>query len=164
MGRASRRRAQLRTTMHTRARNATTTRPAVQRPGELDVWGAGQLDVLSVGRGHLRLTVDEGDAMSMEKARRVITDMLARGFAIFVEDEHGHNHRVTGFDPDHMSYLIDDTMATIPAAHAPAYTEQHTTAPVDEPAPTPKRRGRPPKVKVPVASAKATAVGRTAGG
>lgn len=105
---------------------------------------SGQLDVLSVGHGHLKITITEGDAVEIEKARRIITDMLERGYSIFVEQPDGSTKRVKKFDPKKMVYVIDDTMETVPAKKAP-----------------PRKQ---PTKEVPVAQSKATAVGRTAGG
>lgn len=135
-----------------------TVTPRAKRKGELDVFGAGHLDVLSVGRGHLKLTISEGDAVEIEKAKRIITDMLNRGYAIFVEEPDGTTKRVKRFDAKHMTYIVDDTMDTVPAKAAESVT------PVT-PVPTGPRGRRYNKTKaVPVAGAKATAVAATAGG
>lgn len=107
----------------------------------------GNIDILSTGRGHLKLEITEGNAVEIEKARRIIEDMIHRGYAIFVEDAKGL-HRVRRFNPKKMTYVIDDTMETTPAAPEPA-----------------KRAGRGRKTReVPATTARATAVGRTAGG
>lgn len=45
----------------------------------------GRLDVLSTGRGHLRLEIPQNDELEAEKAARIVVDMLARGYSIFVE-------------------------------------------------------------------------------
>lgn len=123
------------------------------RDGEIEVFGAGQLDrayldVLQVGRGHLRLTVDSADPVEVERARWLIEDMLRRGFAIFVENDDGTASRVKGFDPEHMTYIVGDG------------PDDAEAAPAD---PAPAKKGRHLR-QVPVATAKATAVGRTAGG
>lgn len=161
--------------------------------GELDVWGSsGVLDVLQIGRGHLRMTIEEGNGVDVERARRVLEDMMRRGYAIFVEEPDGTTHRVLEFDPERFVYVIDDTMATVPA-HPAAPTDP--AVPGGEPAAAPtaaeegdgrcgvdlgdgrtcnrpttagpcwqhkgqKRRTR----EVPVGKAKATAIGRSAGG
>lgn len=111
----------------------------------------GTLDILNVGLGHLTLTVTQGDGIEIDKARRVITDMLNRGYAIFVETEQGLK-RVRKFDPVQMVYYIDDTLETQPAD--------------SEKKPDGRRgyKGRRGQRAVPVAKSKATAVGRTAGG
>lgn len=106
--------------------------------GMLEVFGAGQLDVLSVGSGHLRVEIAEGDEAAIERARQMIEEMMQRGFAIFVEQPDGTTSRVRKFNPKKMVYIIDE-----PGAKA--------------------KRKKPTK-EVPVDKAKATAVGRTAGG
>lgn len=113
----------------------------------------GQLDVLNVGKGHLKMTFAEGDEVELEKAKRVITDMLARGYSIFVETGDGVQ-RVRSFNPERNTYIIDD------------YGVEHFHAKdtgTDEAPEVTKKRGRSKK-EVPVKDAKATAVGRAAGG
>lgn len=113
----------------------------------------GTLEILNVGAGHLTLTVTAGDAIEVERARRIIEDMLRRGYAIFVETKQGLKP-VRKFDPKRMVYLIDDTMQTTPA-------EPHLSS---SPSKT-GRRGRKPRYReVPVSKSRTTAVGRTAGG
>lgn len=156
--------------------------------GELEVFGAGHLDVLAIGRGHLRLTVPEGDALEREKAGRIVEDMLRRGYAIFVETE-GGTERVRAFDPERFVYLIDDTMDTTRAeprgttdttdVHLPPTDDELKCAECGRafprrPGPGAQRKRCPdcaaskklgrPVTGVPVDRAKATAVGRVAGG
>lgn len=139
----------------------TTTADPPTAHGELDIWGASQLHVLSVGRGHLTLNITEGNEAEIDLARKVITDMMARGYAIFVEDADGSAvYRVKEFNPAKMVYIIDapddapDDTITIPEDVTPADTP-----------PKASRRGRKKATKeVPVSGARATAVGRTAGG
>lgn len=128
--------------------------------GTIDVHGGAQLDrglldVLQVGRGHLRLTINGDDPIEKDRARRLIEDMLRRGFAIFVEDGDGKASRVRAFDPERMAYVIGDVPGDVGGDPAGADEAQPS-----EPAPKRGRRTR----EVPVAAARATAVGRTAGG
>lgn len=95
----------------------------------------GTLDVLNVGKGHLRLTITDGDKAEMDKARQMIEDMLARGYAIFVETKRGPR-RVKRFNPKRLEYIID----------------------------VPEAGGKPAEHKVAASKSKATAVGRSAGG
>lgn len=119
----------------------------------------GQMDVLSVGRGHLRVTVDDKDPASLDSARRMIEDMLKRGFSIFVETDKGLR-RVKKFNPARMTYLID---------HVPDDEKLEQSRPADGVTPSPsgyikKKSGRTPKTEVKVSESKSTVVGRTAGG
>lgn len=133
-----------------------------QDMGEIDIWGSsGVLDVLQIGRGHLRMTIEEGNGVDVDRAKRVIEDMMRRGYAIFVEDPDGSTHRVLEFDPERFVYVIDDTMAAVPATGPMigAAPDEVAAAPV----PRPPRARRATKA-VGVGTAKATAVGRSAGG
>lgn len=103
----------------------------------------GTLDVLNCGAGHLSFRFDKADPMEVEKARRVIADMLRRGYSLFVEVD-GQLHKAEAFDPETDSYIISD---------APEPAE-----------PSAPRPGKGRKRKVPMASARATGVGPTAGG
>lgn len=67
----------------------------------------GVIDVLSVGRGHMRVEIPENDPAQLEKARLMIEDMLKRGYSIFIETSDGKTRRVKKFNPKRMTYLID---------------------------------------------------------
>src|SRR3990167_581735 len=112
---------------------------------EFSVFCPGVLDVLSIGKGDLRLTVgDNGE--DREKARELIDEMLRKGYSIFVETDEGPV-RVTQFNPKRMTYVI-----------------------VDAPEPEPKAKGKAKPAKwgrtreVSVRGSRSTAVGRTAAG
>jgi len=118
---------------------------------EFGVFCPGVLEVLSIGKGDLKLAVGDSDE-DREQARELIREMLRKGYSIYVETDHGPI-RVHDFNAYKMTYVIRDI--------APA--------PVEEPAKPTKRRGRPPgsrtrRTEVPVAGSRATAVGATAGG
>lgn len=130
--------------------------------------GTGVLDILSVGRGHLRLVVDPSDPKGVEDARRTIEDMMARGYSIFVETDDG-TKRVKAFNAKRMTYLIDPPT---PAADDPLAPQDAAANIADGLRPCgcgPRGRHKRScplsgRVEVPVHKAKATAVGRTAGG
>lgn len=67
----------------------------------------GTLDVLSVGRGHMRLDIPEDDADAIKKAGAMIEVMLAQGYSIFIETSDGKTRRVKKFNPKRFTYLID---------------------------------------------------------
>lgn len=108
-----------------------------------DVFCPGMLEVLSIGKGDLKLTLDNGNPEDVEKARQLITEMLRKGYAIYVDTDKGPT-RVKRFNPKRMTYIITEVVEPPPEAAA---------------APAPRQR-----VRVPVAGTRATAVGRTAGG
>jgi hypothetical protein len=100
---------------------------------------AGYLDILNCGAGHLSFNFDTANEAEVERAKTVIRDMLNRGYTVLVEVD-GETRRVKKFDPQRGEYIIAD--------------------------PPPKRRGRPPGParRVPMKAARATGIGRTAGG
>lgn len=112
---------------------------------QIEVVCPGMLEVLSVGKGDVKLTVGGDDPNEIAKAKRIIEEMLAKGYGIFVETDKGLT-RVKRFNPKRMSYVISE-LADEPAGAAPA------------------KGGRRVKDKeVAVAGSRATAIGRTAGG
>lgn len=117
----------------------------------------GVLEVLNVGSGHLTLTFDKGDRPELERAKRVVQDMLLRGYAIFVQV--GEDLRpVRRFDPKTATYYITDAPGPgAPAAGAPEACRRCGR-------PRHKGRCRKAEIAVPMVQARATAVGRSAGG
>ena len=135
----------------------------------------GEITILTVGDGDTKLTFDPDKPAEVQRAKRVVDDMLRRGFAILIEvgtkDGEPLYQRAKGFDAETAEYII---------VGEPPHEE--TEAPeAGKPEPEPKaatrRRGRPPgsankrpakrqprERRVPAASASAVAVARTAGG
>lgn len=110
----------------------------------------GCLDVLNIGHGHLKFRFDREDADEVAKAKRVITDMLGRGYMLFVLHD-GEQRRVRKFDPDQEEYILEEP--DVPDAEAV------------EPAAPRRRRGTGPRAgRVPMRQASATAIAPTAGG
>ena len=104
------------------------------------------LDVLNCGMGHLEFNFDKSSPKDVAEAKKVIEDMLRRGYTIIVEHE-GETHRVTSFDPEQEVYYVE-----MPAEPA-------------EPAePAKSRRGRPKGKPIPIKQSRATGIGRTGGG
>jgi len=87
------------------------------------------IDVLNTGYGDFELSFNPDKPDEVQKAKETITDMLKRGYAIFVRQGQ-ETFRVRRFDADKNVYIIGST----------------------------------PAEEVPIAEARATAVGRTAGG
>ena len=68
------------------------------------------IDVLNTGYGDFELSFDPNKPDEVQKAKETITDMLKRGYAIFVRQ--GKDHlRVRKFDPDKNVYIIGSTPA-----------------------------------------------------
>ena len=78
------------------------------------------IDVLNTGFGDFELRFDPDKPEDVEKAKQTITDMLKRGYAIFVQ--HGsETRRVRKFDPDKNVYIIGSTPAEeVPVAESKA--------------------------------------------
>jgi hypothetical protein len=156
---------------------------------DIEVVCPGMLEVLSIGKGDLKLSFDPEDADDTAKARVVIEEMLRKGYSIFVETDVGPA-RVQRFSPERMAYVITELAPGIEPttgptdddgildaevvpdspelAPGPTVAEQTGVGPPEDASVPPKRpRGRPKKTvdkDVPLAGSKATAVGRTAGG
>lgn len=109
-----------------------------------EVFCPGMLEVLSIGKGDLKLMLDGSSPDDVEKAKALIEEMLRKGYSIFVETDKGPV-RVKKFNPKRMTYIVGDE------------PEEGAAAPV----PSPKKRK---ERQVPVSGSRATAVGRTAGG
>lgn len=117
----------------------------------------GRLDVLNCGEGHLEVRFEANDPIETARAERIIQDMLRRGYALFVHGTDETLIRVKEFDAKKGVYIIADG-PTIPPEAVPMEPE-----PVSVPL-VPRPRGRPRKMAVPIAKARATVVGRSAGG
>lgn len=102
----------------------------------------GLLEILNVGTGDTKIQFDKENPDDVAKARKIITDMLKRGYALFVEID-GEHHRVRRFKPDTCEYIVQ--------------------FPDAEPAKKDRRRGYKNKV-VSLHQAKTVAIGRSAGG
>ena len=87
------------------------------------------IDVLNTGYGDFELRFDPNKPDEVQKAKETITDMLKRGYAIFVR-QGNETSRVHKFDVNRNVYIIGST----------------------------------PAEEIPITEAKATAVGRSAGG
>lgn len=101
----------------------------------------------------MKVSFDESNPLELERAKRIIQDMIKRGYSLFVHGEGGKLIRVKRFDPKTNIYVIADG----PSKELPP------TALADQPKRGP---GRPRKGEVAVLATKvkATVVGRSAGG
>jgi hypothetical protein len=135
---------------------------------DIEVICPGVLEVLSVGKGDLKLTWDDTPD-DVEKARSVIEEMLRKGYSIFVETDVGPA-RVKRFSPTRMTYVITELAVGNELPTGPSAPAALTAgAPVEpDEVITPKKATRSRKKtqerEIPVAGSKARAVGRTAGG
>ena len=136
----------------------------------------GYLDVLNCGQGHLSIHFDKAAAAEIDKARRMITDMLRRGYVLFVEID-GKHHRVQAFDATRDEYILKDPseLEEIPDTAQPELNHEATqqsqpaTPETEAPAgaaqnaplqPERQRRGR----RYGMRSARVTGIAPTSGG
>lgn len=98
-----------------------------------------KLSVLNCLMGDLKVSFDEAKPEEVANARAMITDLLRKGFLIFIETPEG-TVRATGFDEKTNEYLVKS--------------------------PEPKMKGRLGRLvkRIKAAGAKTTAVARTGGG
>lgn len=102
------------------------------------------VEVLNAAEGHLTIQVGK-DPKEHAQAKKVIEDMLKRGYAVFIEVG-GTTQRVKEFHPDDEEYIIMDV-------------------PEDKPAPSPKKAKKAAKKRrVSMRKARATGIAPTAGG
>lgn len=78
-------------------------------PDDVEV---GELSVLNCTAGDINIKFDKDDAKETENAKRIIQDMLRRGYLLFVV--HGRKtERVYGFDPKSCEYLIKESTEVV---------------------------------------------------
>lgn len=121
----------------------------------------GEVGILNVGAGDTKITFDPAKPREREIAKRTVTDMLQRGYAILVQvgekDGRPLYMRAESFDPATCEYLVvgaPDEVGGAGMDGAPPIVGPHERAP--------RKRGR--KARVPAESVRAVAVARSAGG
>lgn len=116
----------------------------------------GELSVLSCGKGDIRITLNPGDEIEAARAKRMINDMLRRGYILAIEVD-GQLKKVDGFDDKTNEYII---------VEGALYSGDAPDSETPEPEATLKKPGRPKgtKKRVPMTSTKATAIPPTGGG
>jgi len=108
------------------------------------------IDVLSIGHGDIHIRFDEKDVLEVERAKRIIEDMIRRGYSLFVHGKGKALVRVQKFDAKKGFYIIAAGALEAEPAQSPELRP---------------RRGRPAKTEsVHMGRVKATIVGRSAGG
>ncbi len=110
------------------------------------------LDILNIGSGDIEIRFDEKDVLEKERAKRIIEDMLKRGYSLFIHGKDKALIRVKKFLPKTGHYVVADG-PTVPPEAEPVEERLVTSL---------RQRGRPRKVSM--GSVKATVVGRSAGG
>lgn len=106
----------------------------------------GSLEILTSGIGHLKITFDKANPGEVERAKKIIEDMLRQSFTILVEHE-GTTSRVKKFDPEREVYIVEGPPEPATEGESPASHKK-------------RRKDK----EVPMRESEATAVGRSAGG
>lgn len=140
----------------------------------------GEIGILNVGAGDTKLIFDKTNLAELLRAKRIVTDMLKRGYALLVEtgekDDAGRpvTRRVKAFDENTCEYIIadfDPLQAAEHDAHEQSSQETSTApgAPAGEPG-SGGRGGKGPRVRgggerrIDASKTRGVAIARTAGG
>lgn len=122
---------------------------------------SGVLEILNVGRGDVKISYDTTNAAEAIRAKRIIKDMMKRGYALLVEVE-GKHSRVKAFDEAQGEYIIADFD---PEGEEEEENPDSTAGPPARKALTSaEKRGMRKDRRVSMIKTKATAIGPTAGG
>lgn len=108
----------------------------------------GIIEILNVGTGDTKISFDKNNPEDVERAKKIIPDMIKRGYALFCEIN-GKLERVESFNPDTEDYIV----------RMPWETEWE-----GEIEPPKTKAEKQKKAKVKMRAGKVIAVGRTAGG
>jgi len=126
----------------------------------------GNLSVLSVGGGDITLKFDKSNPAEVIRAKRIIKDMLRRGYALLIEVKEGEFQRAVNFDENVGEYIIADydpeeiTEPVVKLKENDDEQEEEETAAIE-----PKARTRKANQKrIKMENANAVAVARSAGG
>lgn len=111
----------------------------------------GTLEILNVGRGDVKISFDSTNAAEAIRAKRIIKDMLRRGYALLVEVD-GKFSRVKEFDETAGEYVIADFD---PEGDEPPSAEEIVNA---------QGKGKHGGRRVRMDRSTATGIGPTAGG
>ncbi len=104
---------------------------------------SGQLEILNVGEGDVKITFDTNDCADAIRAKRIITDMLRRGYALLVEVD-GKFQRALEFDDARGEYIIADFDPLHKVTESDEYTAvDHVLQAETLPLPDPSEYNRP---------------------
>ncbi len=122
------------------------------------------LDILNTGKGHAEVNFSIDDPIELERGKRIIQDMLRRGYLLFIHGDDGKMVRVQSFCEKTGRYIIGDGALYAGSEPLEEPLVPITTLPGQTVTPEPIRRGRPRKGAVPMTTVRATSIGRSAGG
>jgi hypothetical protein len=140
--------------------------PHIRRTKEKKTMGA--LNILNVYEGDVEITYNTNDAAEAIRARRIITDMMRRGYSMLIEVD-GAYQRAVDFDEKVGKYIIADFDPTYrqprpQEKEGPTNGEEHEEIEAEASAPPPKKRDRPGRRSISMADTTAVAIAPSAGG
>jgi hypothetical protein len=98
--------------------------------------------------GDIEITFDKNNTAEAIRAKRIIKDMIRRGYALLVKGDDGSYTRALDFNPEKGEYIIADL-------DTEGYENEQTEA---------KTAGKRGRKSIPMEKADVVAVARTAGG
>lgn len=133
----------------------------------------GSVGILNVGCGDTKLVFDKDNPMERARSARIVTDMLRRGYVLFIEVDPAKKtyQRVLEFREDICEYIIADMDPVTAERHDKSEemaadessSETPRAAGSEKAGKAQPKRGRPRK-SVPAEGATGVAVARFAGG
>lgn len=147
----------------------------------------GELSILNVGAGDIVIKFSTASVSEVIRAKRIVSDMLRRGYALVVEVERNGEkawERIKEFDEKRGEYIVADFDPLTAHDHDMEEAANKLNQERDlsdgqdlsrgypdaiepsneEEKPEARKRGRPATKRLPMTETKATAVGRSAGG
>ena len=137
----------------------------------------GELGILNVGAGDTKISFDRKNPAELLRAKRIVTDMLKRGYALLIEvdgkDGKKETKRVKRFDPETCEYIIADFDSEVAAEHDKAEQAREeggkeaiagAEAPAAKTTARPRGRPRLTERRVPAEKTRGVAVARSSGG
>jgi hypothetical protein len=122
----------------------------------------GTVSVLNVYEGDVKITFDTNNAAEAIRARRIISDMIRRGYALLIEVD-GAYQRAVDFDEKVGEYIIAD--------FDPSYRQKSKGEDEEDGQESEEEAEAPPKIRsqrgrrrINMAETNAVAIARSAGG
>jgi hypothetical protein len=124
-----------------------------------------EVGILNVGAGDTKLVFDKDNPAEMQRAARIVADMIKRGYVLMIEVERRGKkifQRVKKFRADTCEYTIADFDSEVAAQSDAREVASEQTAAAASDARTPK--GRKKERTIHASTARAVAVPHIAGG
>lgn len=124
----------------------------------------GSVAILNVGDGDTKLSFNSKDPAETLRAKRIIRDMLKRGYLLLVDVEgNGEYSRALDFDEKTSEYIIADFDSTYDPNEDQPNGEITKESEIEAKTPR-KTKGKKKTKRVQAKDSKAVAVGRVSGG